>query len=398
MKTYCSKSWTDININFYNRTLRHCCKSAEYLFPEQLTVDFINNSSRIQSRRTESLQGVAHADCASCWKSLAVTGSAYRDWMNVWDDQYVATHRERLNDSVVKIIDIELDTTCDMSCVYCFADTSSKIAQEEGIEVKSKFNEQDYTVFKQWIAEYLSRTDHLHSDIVFNFLGGEPTASKRFYDLIEFIESAAVDSKLEVIIAICTNANTKPYLMNKLIEFIDRSKLTWSVSISNEGFGDSAELVRWGLDWTRFEENVKFYISHPKVPVISLSPSLNLLNLKTFPQYVEWIHTLFDQHSSDNKRLEWYGNYIEYPTELDIANLTADYVAYLNSVTGIIADYKSNKKYSNLTQFEQFIASMKQRIGTVKNPTHIQELTEFLDRKQRVKKTDRLSTLLKNIE
>jgi wyosine [tRNA(Phe)-imidazoG37] synthetase (radical SAM superfamily) len=397
MKTYCSKSWTDININFYNRTLRHCCKSAEYLFPEQLTVDFINNSSQIQTRRIESLQGVAHADCASCWKSMAATGSSYRDWMNVWDDHYIATNRAQLNDAAVKIIDIELDTTCDMSCIYCFADTSSKIAQEEGVELKSKFNDQDYAVFKQWIAEYLSRTDHLHDDIVFNFLGGEPTASKRFYDLIAFIESAAVNSTLDITIALCTNANTKPYLMKKLQSAIDNSRLLWSISVSNEAFGQDAELVRWGLDWERFENTIVSYMSNPKITMFSLTPSLNALNLKTFPAYVKWIHDLFDTHCN-NKALAWYGNYIEHPKELDIANLPKDHIVYLDQVLAIVADYKHDVKYRSLAQFEQFIESMKQRIGSINNPNHKEELAEFLNRKQRVKKTDKLSILLKNIE
>lgn len=397
MKTYCSKSWTDININFFNRTLRHCCKSAEYQFPEQLTVDFINNSTQIQNRRAESLQGIAHADCTSCWKSMAATGSSYRDWMNAWDDQYVAANHKRLNDAAVKIIDIELDTTCDMSCVYCFADTSSKIAQEEEVEVKTKFSEHDYAVFKQWIADYLARNDHLYDDIVFNFLGGEPTASKRFYDLVEFIESAARNSKLEITIALCTNANTKPLLMTKLMSVIDSSRLLWSISVSNEGFEETAELVRWGLDWSRFESNVKFYMSHPKITMFSLTPSLNVLNLKSFPEYVKWVHDLFDEHAN-NKVLAWYGNYIEYPTELDIANLPTDYTVYLDRVSEIISSYKHDTKYHTLEQFEQFVESMRQRIGTVKNPNHREELAEFLNRKQRVKKTDKLSILLKNIE
>lgn len=398
MNTYCSKSWTDININFYNRTVRHCCKSAEYQFPEKLTVDFINNSDRIQERRTQSLQGIEHADCASCWLSQKHTGSSYRDWMNIWDDQYIAQHASVLTDSSVNIIDIELDNTCDMSCLYCVADVSSKIAQEEGVESKLKFNEHDYLVFKQWIVQYLSRTDHLNDTVVFNFLGGEPTASKRFYDLVNFIESSSTNTKLTIIIALCTNANTKQYLMNKLITFIDRSNLTWSISVSNEGFGHDAELVRHGLDWDRFGENVKLYMSHPKIPIFSLSPALNSLNLKSFPAYVKWVHDLFDQHGTDNTELSWYGNFIEFPTEMDIANLPAVFTQYIDEVLNFISSYKHNHKYANLEQFEQFLHPMRQRIGTIHNQNFEADLTEFVERKQRVKQDNRLSNLLKNIK
>lgn len=396
MKTYCSKSWTDININFYNRTLRHCCKSVEYKFPDELTVDFINNSKQIQRRRTQSLWGIKHADCASCWKNLETTGSSYRDWMNKWDDEYITANQNRLKGALVTIIDIELDNTCDMSCLYCFADVSSKIAKEEGVVIKNDFREQDYTVFKQWIAEYLPRKDYVERDIVFNFLGGEPTASKRFYDLVEFIESVSVNTERIITIAICTNGNTKPQLMSKLMKAINNSNLLWSVSVSNEGFEQDAELVRWGLDWKRFEENVKFYMSHPKIPVFSLTPTLNVLNLKSFPDYVTWAHDLFAQHGG-TKNLGWYGNYVE-QNELDIANLPEQFVQYLDQVSHLLAQENQPIRYHNLEQFRQFIDSMKQRIGTVSDPDFEQKLKDFIDRKQRVKKTDKLSILLKNIE
>lgn len=398
MNTYCSKSWTDVNINFSDRTVRHCCKSAPYIFPETLTVDFLNNSSQIQERRAQSLIGIAHPDCASCWTSIKETGTSYRDWMNQWDETDIDKYQSHLTQPIIQQIEVELDNTCDMACLYCFPDNSSKIAQEENVVIKSKFNQHDYDIFKQWVSSYLSQTDHLHDAVLFNFLGGEPTASKRFYDLVEFIEAESKKTKLEITIAICTNANTKPHLMRKLAACINRSDLIWSIAVSNEGFKQDAELVRHGLVWDRFSENVKFYMSHPKITTFALSPTLNALNLKSFPEYVVWVHNMFDTHGTANKIISWCGNFVDYPTELDIAQLPKSFINYIDTVLEFVLKYKSNARYSNLDQFDQFLNSMKQRIGSIHNQNFDAELTEFVEHKQRVKQDNRLSNLLKNIK
>ena len=34
--TACSKSWTDVNVDFKRGTIGHCCKSVYYDFPDEL--------------------------------------------------------------------------------------------------------------------------------------------------------------------------------------------------------------------------------------------------------------------------------------------------------------------------------------------------------------------------
>ena len=43
--TLCSRSWTDVNIDFFNGSVRHCCKSQEEKLPKNLTIDFIPPTS-----------------------------------------------------------------------------------------------------------------------------------------------------------------------------------------------------------------------------------------------------------------------------------------------------------------------------------------------------------------
>ena len=43
-RTLCSKAWTDLNIDFAKRQLRHCCKTIFEPFPDKLNFDFFNNN------------------------------------------------------------------------------------------------------------------------------------------------------------------------------------------------------------------------------------------------------------------------------------------------------------------------------------------------------------------
>jgi organic radical activating enzyme len=395
-KTYCSKSWTDINIDFETRTLKHCCKAKTYNFPDQLTEDFISNSDLIQNRRLQSLQNVAHNDCISCWNDYDKGNSAYRDWANRWDDNYIKNHQQLLStDNQISYVEIKTDRTCDMSCIYCSSWSSSKIAQEEGTSYQDLTIEKDYDIFKSWIVNYIARPN-TSNQIVFIFLGGEPTASERFYELIDFIEDAAQNTTKKIRLEICTNANSKKFLMEKIIQRMNTSKLAWGIGISNESFGETAELIRHGLSWERFQNNFKQYIQHVKTELIVLSPTANIFSLKSFHQYIDWVHDQFRQYAP-NKEFTWYGNFISWPDEMDIAHLPTSYNQYIDLAEQAISR-TTDLNYVYKENFTDYLNQMRQRIGTAYNLDYKNSAEKFLTEKQKIKKTDQLIKLMSNLD
>jgi MoaA/NifB/PqqE/SkfB family radical SAM enzyme len=398
MKTYCSKSWTDINIDFETRTIKHCCKAAVYQFPEVLTEEFISNSAGIKERRQQSLNNIAHADCQSCWSDYSKGNSAYRDWANRWTDEFVETNKERIgqSDQYINYIEIKTDRICDMSCIYCSSWSSSKVSQEQDEPYEDKTKEHDYEVFKSWIKNFLHRDDLLSDQIVFIFLGGEPTASSKFYELVDYIEEATEGSGKKVRLEICTNANSKSFLMNKLIEKMDTSKLSWGIGISNESFGKNAELIRHNLIWDRFSENFIKYIKHPKTELIVMSPTASMFNLKTFHEYIDWVHEQFRIHAP-NKEFTWYGNFTSWPDEMDIAHLPKEYTKYIDLAEQAIAK-ATDINYVYKQNFVDYLTQMRRRIGSSYNPDYKETAKQFLLKKQNYKKTDVLVDLLDNLD
>lgn len=393
-ETHCSKSWTDININFELRAVSHCCKAVAHSFPDTLTEDFISKNQFITERRNQSLENIAHPDCSNCWNDYNKGNSAFREWANKWDSYFIK-QANLDQDSHVNYIEVRPDRTCDMSCIYCWSGSSSKIAQEEGITIEDNTKEEDYTVFKQWIKNHLARDDLKQKEIIFIFLGGEPTASERFYDLIDYIEQVSNDKTVRL--EICTNANSKPFLMDKIITKMDTSKLKWGIGISNESFGNDAELIRYGLDWERFKHNFVRYIQHPRTELIVLSPTINVFNLKSFPEYIAWVYEQFKIHAP-NKEFTWYGNFISWPNELDIALLPTAYRKYIEQAKQVVLDSVKESNHVYTENFVTFLDNMIQRVGTAYNDNYKQLAKEYLEKKQVFKKTNRLIKLMDNLD
>jgi hypothetical protein len=388
MKTQCSKSWTDVNIDFKSRLLRHCCKSQPYYFPDKLSVDFVDNSLQIQERRRQTAHGIQHHDCNSCWRDINSGNAAYKDWMNKWDDHEFET--KNLHKPHINCIDIELDNTCDLSCLYCSSICSSKMAQEEGKVHVDDTRKEDIAVFMQWFEALAANST---DTVTVNFLGGEPTASKLFYELVDFINATILKyPNFNVCIGVCTNCNSKTFLMDKLLSAMDNSTATWVVSISNESYGDDSELIRYGLEWDRFVSNFKRYTEHTKVSTIILAPTVNAFSLPSFAQYISFVHVMLEGKKTT---WGWVGSHVTSPTELDVKHLPYEYRQYIVNAQLALAVAQNNSRFSNYEQFNKFLDLMLLRIGSEFNPNYKQQLQQFIDEKQRIKQTDKLNTLMR---
>lgn len=394
-RAYCSKSWTDINIDFQERTLRHCCKSKKYNFPDNLTQTFFNNSQQITQRRSDTLNNLFHDDCNFCWNNYRLGKNSYRDFMNVWTEEYIS--KNVIDDSYLCNIEIKFDNTCDMSCLYCDAKSSSKISSEENIKIENNFKNQDYEIFKQWLTSYLMRDDLKSTNIFIIILGGEPTLSKKFFDFVKFIEEIKYKiSHLNIQIGVITNANSNKFLINRFLQLIEQSNIKWFIIISNESIDQNSVHVRDGIIWQNFENNLIEYLSHKKIETISFLPSINALAVKTFPNYLEYINRLVLQYGH-NKKILWNGNYIEYPTALDVSKLPIQYNDYIKQSKAIMRQYKDKINFIQFENFLNFLTFVEDRIGKEYNDNYKIDIQLFLENKSRIKNKKHLLQLINEL-
>ena len=380
-KTICSKAWSDLNIDFAKRQLRHCCKSVFEKFPEELTFDVFNNSISIIERRKDLLNGIEHPHCNHCWISYKNTGTAYRDFKNRW--------KNIDNKSTdITFIEIMLDNICDMSCIYCDADFSSKIASE--LKLKQQLQqplEKDLQVFVDWLILTLPKQ---RLPVTLSFLGGEITYSKNFFIFVERLLAAKELHDTNITFSCLTNGNSSLDKVQKMLAMLDTLPEKWSVNISmsNEAIGEVGELVRWGLNWKTFKYNFELYIKHPRIEFICLSPTPCLFTIPSMLEYFKWA---FDTVKKNNKKITIAGNWIVYPTEIDVARCSIDKKACIDDTIQLCIDNEDVFAFENAyTNCVTWLQTLKQRIGTMVLDEEM--LNTFLDQKAK-QKNDRVYLL-----
>tara|TARA_R110000772_G_scaffold9921_5_gene32171 strand:- start:5063 stop:6085 length:1023 start_codon:yes stop_codon:yes gene_type:complete len=254
------------------------------------TADFFDNSPGIVQRRNDLITGIQNPQCSSCWDSYKTTGSAYRDSVNT----------NEINPPI-RFVEVLLDNICDMACLYCSAESSHKIAQEQGLtQGVLSADQNDYAIFFDWLST-------IDQEFSLSFLGGEPTYSKNFYQFINMMLNDDRFNQKEIRIIVVTNGNTSVAMMDKFLSLIDRFPLTWKfiITVSNESTHRQSELVRHGLKWDTFETNIKRYLSHPRLFLIALCPTLSILTLDYFDDFLTWFFALVRQY---NKKVVITGN------------------------------------------------------------------------------------------
>ena len=392
--TYCSKSWTDVNVDFSSEFVKNCCKAQPIKFVPNLDKSFFEFSPDLLKRKRDSLNGIKNDNCLFCWNEEGKRVT-YRDVHNSWASEFVEKNRDDLlsgKKSFANYIEVKFSNTCDMACIYCGPAFSSKIAIEENIRVKSVPLAGEFEAFKDFSDPLIKNAVELKREkypgklwdtaqLRFVFLGGEPTLIDQFYEFINHItervryhspdndwKSKMRNIRLEIV----TNCNTTPSLMKKFFKMVDETNFEWTIGISNESYGEDAELIRHGLNWERFQGNFRQYLSaSKKIDSINLAPTLNIFSLKTFHFYMNWVHDQF------NRQLEltgwcpaftWHGNFVSDPV-LDIKVLPTEYKKYIDAAIDV-AEKENCLKFKNKQKTVEFLKQMKDRIGTIDPETH----------------------------
>lgn len=318
----CSKMWTDVNIDFRQQTIRHCCKQRGTPISldeiDALGTDiFQKYTANLDNRHSMLSADSLPDDCGVCKDN---GDAAIRHAWNIWSDEYIDAARNTLYDAdLTSYIEIDISHQCDLACVYCGPWSSSAWAKE--LDVKHNTTDVAEIWRSRMLAatiEYIKTIDH-DSQIVINFLGGEPTMIPATYDILETILPELKTFSIRPVIIFTTNMNTKPKLFERLLNIINSTAdyVKYNIGVSIEDVGHRAELVRYGLDWERFNSNLERIM--PIVNAVYFTCTHNLLSLPYFAETIRWIGEV----TKDVDDSKWdvtancvYDNYLD-PAYLD---------------------------------------------------------------------------------
>ena len=253
----CTNRWNYPIINFDRLEFRHCCKTPAHKinFAElhKKGTDYFTKNDLIIKRRREMLDGIRHQECSACWQLEDKGITSFRNQSKKFSDyidaggqdagESEADHLSRLRNqkdltsSVAPYtLEIVLDNTCNMKCIYCSEQFSSLWEQENirfGLGKKrttTAENSKQIHELKDSFWNWLEQ-GAIHEIDTLSLIGGEPFLSKDFYPLIHRLLVLVKNKKVkkyQIDLAIITNLNLNQKKLDRKSTRLNSSHLDLS--------------------------------------------------------------------------------------------------------------------------------------------------------------------------
>ncbi len=304
-RNVCSKLWTDTNINFAKKSIKHCCKQ----FDNILDIDsidllgpniFENNQRTVDDKRSMILHNNLPNSCAYCKDN---DEHSIRHVWNSWSDEFINSRGTALLDkNFAEYFEFDIGRSCNLACIYCGPWSSTTWAKElNNAADHSELDQLWKTKVLEQLAIYLTQLpkDRL---IAFNILGGEPLLITDTYDILEYIAKHCTNFSVKPLVMITTNLMVKPVLMERFLKTVENTKdiLEWSIAVSIEDVKERAEKSRYHLNWEQFDQNVKSIKN--KVDRIYFTNTFNFFNYPFFDEFLDWV---FDTMGYNDYGTHW---------------------------------------------------------------------------------------------
>jgi hypothetical protein len=274
-----------------------------------------------------------------------------------------------------------LGNICNLKCVMCSANASSKIAAEA---------KQHYGFPRGWSAgdkaelepftpdtrnDYFTELQKIIDSIPkFNLVGGENLIHPDFPRLFQmFIDSPNI-SNIDMLII--TNGTIVPDIVQKNAHLFK----SMSILISMDGVFERGSYVRSGLNWKKFDTNVRKFASNPNV-FLRLVPAIQMLNVGYVKEMHDWIESV---GLNPKEAIDW-NNVVTYPETLRAINLPEEIKKqYMRKMIGpdithpsirVVFDILKQPQHSH----KEFLEGLKylRKLDKIRNTNLLEHFPEF---------------------
>lgn len=275
-----------------------------------------------------------------------------------------------------------LGNLCNLKCLMCGPSASSKIAAEwkrhnifnHGNLIASEripYDENSIDSYMKDFKTILTKIDR------FSLVGGEAFINPNFDEIWDILITSKNTKNLTLLII--TNGTLLP---QKVLDNADKFKqLTLLFSI--DGVGDRGSYVRSGLDWQKFDINLKRALESKAEVATTVATSM--LNIG----YLDDIYDYLKSVGIPDKAIKWDAVVTD-PPHLRAVNLPASIKdTYLKKLCNHEAFQKNNEKFDSAleilknnqgdyTQFEKGMSFLK-RTDSIRNTNLLEYFPEFKD-------------------
>jgi organic radical activating enzyme len=191
-----------------------------------------------------------------------------------------------------RLVEIFVNNTCNLKCVYCDPMLSSSIQKEnqkfghyynKKLDILINDYEPELPNREQYVDEFFIWLGNNHKALKrLHLLGGEPFLEKEIDLLFDFFEE---HPSPDLILNIISNLMVKEKIFEKQIDrlanltergLLGKPHITGSI----DGWGPMSEFTRFGLDLTVFERNIEYCLNHNVDIDIGLNQTLVATTIK----------------------------------------------------------------------------------------------------------------------
>jgi len=274
-----------------------------------------------------------------------------------------------------------LGNICNLKCVMCSAGVSSKIAAEAkqhyGLPLdwsggdKTELEPFTYNTRNDYFTELQKIIDSIPK---FNLVGGENLIHPDFPQLFQmFLDSPNVGN---IDMLIITNGTIVPNIVQENAHLFKGM----SILISMDGVFERGSYIRSGLNWKKFDANVRKFASNPNV-FLRLVPAIQMLNVG----YVKEMHYWIKSVGLDPKEAIDWNNVVTVPETLRAINLPKEIKQeYMYKMIGpdithssiqVVFDILTQPQYSH----KEFLEGLKylRKLDKIRNTNLLEHFPEF---------------------
>ena len=353
----CYRTWNDMIISLTKKSVSWCCKTKHT--PEQdiqTTFDletlekqglnFFINHPVLNKRKHELSSGIRSNDCRRCWETEDSSGSSARTqyienvhpvWKNRLQNAIdnpktaISFHNSMKEYDGTKFIEIELTNKCNMACVYCWEGLSSRWQKE----LKRPMPDTDDKIFDKVLEilnEYWDTKLKNEPSVCFSLIRGETFFTNH---LFKFLEKLIVridkekHKKAKVVVNITTSLNFTEKRFEQFSDIVSKTpNIIYDMQISNEAVGKKAELIRWGLNFDKFDVSLDKFIELAKTKdniILGFGVAHNCLSLPYTKEYFEYIDNKLVK-SKYKKPIHMHTNWVDSPIHMGVSMVDKKHV------------------------------------------------------------------------
>ena len=210
------------------------------------------------------------------------------------------------------ILELYLNNTCNMKCVYCgpyFSSLWQKELEKHGdvqignnvYQKKLKFDDDTQSLFFKKTLSWLDLNGQKLKRL--NILGGEPFYQKEFDLLLNYLEKRYFPNlELNIVSNLMTKENIFYSCHDKIKNLLKQRKIgRYDLSVSIDNWGKEAEYARSGLNLSHFKKLFEYCVAEKWIKM-NINTTVTNLTIKTFPNLIKYV----DVHRK-RKKIEFFG-------------------------------------------------------------------------------------------